>query len=76
MRSRNGAPADRANSHASAAVRRLPTCSDPVGLGGEPAGAGPTCGPSARDASGHPAGALRSFHTCSDGNRCAQSAVT
>ena len=32
-RSRWGLPADRAKSHASRAVRRLPTCSGPVGLG-------------------------------------------
>ena len=41
MRSRNVAPCERANSHASSAVRRLPTCSGPVGLGAKrPVGAG------------------------------------
>src|SRR3954463_4923263 len=33
IRTRNRAPAERANSHASRAVRRLPRCSVPVGLG-------------------------------------------
>ena len=33
IRTRNRDPADRANSHASSAVRRFPRCSVPVGLG-------------------------------------------
>src|SRR4051812_6693477 len=33
MRTRNGEPAERANSHATIAVRRFPRCSAPVGLG-------------------------------------------
>ena len=52
MRSRNRAPAPRANSQASSAVRRLPTCSSPVGVGAKRPSALAGAGPLGRRSSG------------------------
>ena len=58
MRSRKASPADRASTQAISAVRRLPTCNEPVGDGAKR----PGIGDSVPSACGRPARSLRLDH--------------